>query len=147
MTHVIRKMTHNDLERVKEIEDAAHVSPWSLGIFRDCISVGYLCFVIEKRKRVLGFMIASVQVSECHLLNIAVSPRAQGQGLGRVLLNFLIELVTAHAESIFLEVRPSNTIAINFYRSLGFIKVGTRKNYYQNPDGSHEDAEILFLAL
>ncbi len=147
MTHKIRKMTYDDLDRVIEIEEAAHVSPWSRGIFRDCIGVGYYCDVVEKRRHVLGFSIASMQAAECHLLNICVAPRAQGHGLGKKLLDNLIDRAKSLCGIIYLEVRPTNEAALHIYEQYGFKQIGERKNYYQNPDGTKEHAYVLALAL
>lgn len=147
MIDKIRQMTYDDLDRVIDIEEAAHISPWSRGIFRDCIGVGYHCEVIEKRRHVLGFTIASMQAGECHLLNICIAPRAQGQGLGQKLLDSVIAQAQKECGVLFLEVRPSNEVALHIYQQYGFQQIGQRKNYYQNPDNSHEDAFVLALTL
>ena len=73
---------------------------------------------------------------------MAVDPDYQGQGLGRRLMNELISRVKAlGVDSMTLEVRPSNTVAINLYTSLGFRSVGQRPKYYTNPV---EAAEIMW---
>jgi ribosomal-protein-alanine N-acetyltransferase len=46
----------------------------------------------------------------------------------------------------FLEVRPSNPLAIALYQSVGFVQVGQRKGYYQSTEG-REDALVLKLVL
>jgi len=147
VSYQIRPMVYEDLERVMEIEEAAHISPWSKGIFRDCITVGYDCWVIEKRKRVLGFFVARIKAGECHLLNICVSPKAQGFGYGKAMLNYVFELSRNHCERIILEVRPSNTKALAMDEQYKFKKIGHRKDYYTNPDNSKEDGYVLALSL
>ena len=47
-----------------------------------------------------------------------------------------------NAEVVMLEVRPSNTPAVNLYRKLGFNEIGVRPNYYP-ADHGREDALIL----
>lgn len=54
--------------------------------------------------------------------------------------------VERKAKVIFLEVRPSNHVALRLYDSLGFNEIGRRKNYYPSHDG-HEDAQVLALQL
>lgn len=80
--------------------------------------------------------------NEGHITNVAVDPAYQGQGLGRKLMNELTSRVKAlGVDSMTLEVRPSNKVAINLYTSLGFRSVGQRPKYYTNPV---EAAEIMW---
>jgi [ribosomal protein S18]-alanine N-acetyltransferase len=48
--------------------------------------------------------------------------------------------------TLLLEVRPSNSAAIQLYHSVGFNEIGVRKNYYPAPQG-REDALMLALHL
>ena len=43
----IREMTNDDLGSVIDVEVAAYEHPWTAGIFRDCLRVGYSCWVYE----------------------------------------------------------------------------------------------------
>lgn len=147
MAILVRKMTQDDLDRVYEIEISAHVAPWTKGILRDCMRVGYDCFVIEKRRRIQGFAIARTYMHECHLLNICIAPRMQGKGLGNHLLVYLLDWAAPLCSSILLEVRPSNEPARKMYAKYKFKEIAIRKNYYQNPDGSKEEAIVLSRAL
>lgn len=143
----IRRMTLEDLDRVYEIEVSAHISPWTKGILRDCMRVGYDCFVIEKRRRIQGFAIARVYLKECHLLNICISPSMQGKGLGKALLVYLLDWARDDCVSMLLEVRPSNDTARKMYAKYHFKEIAYRKNYYQNPDKTKEDALVLERVL
>ena len=49
-------------------------------------------------------------------------------------------------QDVFLEVRPSNTVAIQLYESMGFERIGLRKGYYQAV-GGREDALVYKLTL
>lgn len=142
----LRGMRLRDLDQVMEIEREAYDFPWSEGIFRDCMRVGYSCWVMAADQRVLGYCIMSVVQGECHILNLCVRPSAQGQGLGREILTDLLELASINADSAFLEVRPSNAAAIKLYFSEGFNEVGRRKDYYPSDTG-REDAVVLAKAL
>jgi ribosomal-protein-alanine N-acetyltransferase len=86
-------------------------------------------------------------VGEAHIMNICVDPEVQKQGVGSKLLENMIKLANKKAETIFLEVRPSNKIAISLYKKRGFNEIGIRKGYYPSANGSKEDAVMLALDL
>ena len=143
---LVRPMREADLERVLDIERRAYGFPWSPGIFRDCLQVGYCCWVLE-REQVDGYGIMQVAVGEAHVLNLCIAPEAHGTGLGRQLLRSLMSVATDHGgESVLLEVRPSNAHALALYRSEGFRTVGTRRGYYP-AQGGREDAYVLSRPL
>jgi len=97
---------------------------------------------------VQGFYFVQHVADEMTLLDIVVDPTQQGLGLGRVLLNCLIEQAgDKSVSSIFLEVRVSNFSAIALYLSCGFTEVGQRRDYYPNVAGGREDALIMALPL
>ena len=143
----IRLMQPADLKAVAAVERAAYEYPWSLGIFRDCLLAGYYCLVVDVAGTVTGYGIMSVAAGEAHLLNLCVHPNAQRLGYGRRLLNaLLVKATDADADQVFLEVRPSNGLAIELYRSVGFEQIGIRPAYYQAARG-REDAIVLALSL
>jgi ribosomal-protein-alanine N-acetyltransferase len=143
----IRLMQPADLKSVAAVERAAYQYPWSLGIFRDCLLAGYYCLVLEVGGSLTGYGIMSVAAGEAHLLNLCVHPNAQRLGYGRRLLSALmLRAVEAGADRVFLEVRPSNRIALLLYASVGFEQVGIRPAYYQAENG-REDAVILAATL
>ena len=131
------------------IEKAGYEHPWSKGIFRDCLQVGYCCWVVEQEGAgIIGYGVMSVAVGESHLLNLCIHPDKQGNGFGRFLLNHLLETAKQHrAEMMFLEVRSSNKQAYHFYDHAGFNEVGKRRNYYPAAHGKREDALILARSL
>lgn len=143
----IRPMRSVDVDAVIALEKGAYDYPWTAGIFRDCLRVGYSCWVIELEGELAGYAILGVGADEAHILNICVGKAWQGQGLGARLLARVIDLARWHrAESIFLEVRPSNFRAVRMYRSAGFRTVGRRPNYYPAATG-REDALIMSFRL
>ncbi len=132
---------------VAEIECAAYAFPWAEGVFRDCLRVGYSAWVLEWRQSLSAYGIMIVTARESHLLNLCVRPECQGLGLGRKMLQHLVGVAYMHnSETLFLEVRPTNTLAIELYRRAGFAEVGVRRGYYPAPEG-REDALILALQL
>jgi ribosomal-protein-alanine N-acetyltransferase len=151
MTVTLRAMREEDLPAVLVCEQAGYASPWSEGIFRDCLRVRYCCLVAETRDMVVGHGIMSVAAGECHLLNICIHPLFQRLGIGRRMLRRLLALaLRQEADSAFLEVRVSNKGAIDLYRSEGFDEVGIRKGYYPSADqdpSRREDAVMMARAL
>ena len=70
---------------------------------------------------------------EAELLRIAVAPEAQGQGLGRVLLEACQrDLAAEGLVHLFLEVRPTNASALRLYEACGWELCGRRHRYYTN---------------
>jgi len=142
-----RAMTASDIPGVGAVERASYQFPWSEGIFRDCLRVGYLCRVAEQDGEVVAYGIVAMGAGEAHVLNLCVAERVRGRGIGRRMLMLLIERsVQAGVQDVFLEVRPSNLHAIALYQSFGFIEVGRRRDYYQAV-GGREDALVLKLSL
>jgi [ribosomal protein S18]-alanine N-acetyltransferase len=142
----IRQMTFDDLDKVYEIETSAHITPWSKGIIHDCIDVGYGCFVLEekKKKKICGFAIVRISGGECHILNLAVSPKSQGKGFGKKILRYIIDVAKPYCFHIILEVRPTNKVAIKLYERHKFKQTDIKKDYY-NDAGGTEDAIVLVL--
>jgi ribosomal-protein-alanine N-acetyltransferase len=144
---LIRPMRASDVAEVVAIERAAYQFPWSEGIFRDCLRVGYLCRVVTVERQVLAYGVMSFGAGEAHILNLCVSEAYRCRGVGKRLLGALVERAAAAGMAeAFLEVRPSNTAAIRLYLALGFEQVGMRRGYYQAV-GGREDAAVLKRVL
>ncbi len=140
---VIRPMQPVDIDSVVHIEEAAYDFPWTAGIFRDCLRIGYDCSVHLAGDRIVGYLVLSYGGGEAHVLNLAVLPAAQNAGYGRRLLRRAMRQSMRYgAGALFLEVRPSNRGALHLYRSEGFRGVGRRPNYYPC-DAGREDALVL----
>jgi len=88
----------------------------------------------EPDSRVLGFLIARHIVPEWELENVVVAPTARRKGLGRQLVNLLLDRAReTNSDSVFLEVRESNVAARTLYENVGFELSGRRKAYYTDP--------------
>jgi ribosomal-protein-alanine N-acetyltransferase len=132
-----------DIPVVVAVERSSYQFPWSEGIFRDCLRVGYICRVIEVGSDIAGYGIMSIGAGEAHILNVCVRTEYRGRGLARRLLLYLLDRArNAGMYEAFLEVRPSNTTAARLYHALGFEQVGLRRGYYQATTG-REDAAVL----
>jgi ribosomal-protein-alanine N-acetyltransferase len=142
-----RPMRKSDLKAISAIEDIAYEFPWEPSTFKDCLSVGYCCWVGEKLGVVVAYGIVTVGAGESHILNVCVSPAMQGRGYGRRLMEKLMEVAKSHhAEMMILEVRPSNPKTIKLYQDLGFNEIGNRKAYYPSKKG-REDAIVMARML
>lgn len=142
-TAQIRPMQPADLPSVRSIERRSYAFPWSEQIFVDCIRAGYVCRVLEREGIVRGYGIMSTGGGESHMLNLCVDPGYRREGFARMLLGQLIEHArAAGAESMYLEVRPSNVAAIHLYHSMGFNEIHIRPDYYPAENG-REDALVL----
>ncbi|MBY6065102.1 ribosomal-protein-alanine N-acetyltransferase [Pseudidiomarina sediminum] len=125
------------------IETASHAFPWSETTLRNCLQqAGYQVVGYYQQHELQGFYVASQVCDEITLMDIAVHPSFQGQGIGRQLLAHLLAQATQSKATVFLEVRVSNTAAIKLYVKLGFQQVGRRPNYYPCGD-KREDALVM----
>jgi len=147
IAHRLRPMSEADLPRIHRIELASYEYPWSLGNFADSLSAGYSMWVREAEGEVIGYYAMMAAAGEAHLLNLTIAPIWRRHGLGRDLLDHCLARACDHkAESLFLEVRTSNTAAIALYHSSGFVDLAVRQGYYPARDG-REDALIMKKVL
>jgi len=133
-------MTEADLDQVMELEQAIFPYPWRRSFFLSDINRPQgLSIVAEDEGIVLGYAVAW-GTDETHLANLAVSEDERGKGIGGRLLDAVTEFARrSKADSMYLEVRVSNTIARKFYAERGFVPTYLRKGYYENG----EDAVIM----
>jgi len=141
------QMRLEDLPDVIEIEQRSYRFPWSLGIFRDCIKVGYHCRVLRLDQQLIGYGVMQMAVDEAHILNLCIDKPHNKRGYARELLSLLLDAaVRSGAAKAFLEARPSVPHSIRLYERAGFEKVGVRKDYYESVDG-REDALVMVKNL
>lgn len=142
-----RTMTENDLPEIMAIERRSYDFPWSETIFKDCLRVGYYCRVIESAGEITGYGVMTIGAGEAHIVNLCIKPELRQLGLGsRMLTHIMNQARRLGIETMLLEVRPSNLVAIRLYMNMGFNEIGIRKGYYPARHG-REDALILACAL
>ncbi len=144
MSLKIREMTLEDVETVAQLEQQIFKDAWSKESFLSEITSKTYSFplVMELNGDLVGYAVIWHYADELHIANIAIHPHHRRQGLGRQLLQYILrEFGDAHFA--FLEVRTSNTPAIQLYRSFGFRPLHVRKKYYR--DG--EDALVMVKDL
>jgi ribosomal-protein-alanine N-acetyltransferase len=125
-------------EKISEIEKESFSNPWNMNIYKAMYEKdGNLIFLSIYQEEIVGYALISDMYDVYELLKIAIKKDFRNKGFGRILLEEIIQFCQ---KDIFLEVRKSNTGAINLYISKGFLQVGLRKNYY--PD-NNEDALVF----
>ena len=107
--------------------------------FADAPANHYFC-AVGATGTLLGYGGISLAADEAEIITVAVSPAHRRQGIARALMEHMLRLAEDALASVYLEVRASNTPAIELYRSLGFAGTGVRKNYYTSP---REDAVLM----
>ena len=91
-----------------------------------------------EEKKTVGFLVAAQVPPEWELENVVVAASERRQGLGKRLLEALLERAgEINSDAVFLEVRESNMAARALYQALGFQQIGRRRGYYTSPS---EDA-------
>ncbi len=132
---IIRRMRLEDCTQVHGIEEMVFPTPWSLRDFEKEMTVNRCAryLVAEEDGKIVGFAGAWMILDESHMTNIAVLPEYRGRGIGRRLMESLMQYASNLGVSYMtLEVRAGNEKAQALYASLGFIRVSVRKKYYED---------------
>lgn len=132
---IFRPMKPEDLGGIIEIEKTCFTADaWSEDDFiyrMNASDWSFINLTLEDEGRVAAYITATVVADEMNIDSVAVAPDYRRKGYASALINLAIK--EAKAAVVMLEVRESNTAAISLYQSLGFEKVGLRKNYYERP--------------
>ncbi len=138
------------LDQVMEVMTAAFADNYGEAWTRSqCAGIlpmdGVKLLAAEGDSDLLGFALYRTVHNDAELLLLAVSPAAQGTGIGRKLLGqFIDDAKKKGASKIHLEVRDGNR-ATRFYEAAGFVPAGRRRNYYRGADGQQYDALSFVL--
>lgn len=143
---IVRSMEEDDLVEVSRIEFETFKEPWSYEALKFELKQNSFChsFALEKDYKLIGYAFLHIHEPYSHLVNIAIDKDSRGIGFGEFFLKEIIKKARKFgSDSIILEVRESNTPAINLYLKLGFKILKEQKKYYH--DG--EDALIMQLLM
>lgn len=142
----LRPMHRDDLDAVVAIERGVFPQPWSRAFFEKELATAFatLRTAVEPGANdtevVIGYTVYWRVTDEVHLLNVAVHPQRQHLGIGRILVEAVLQDSRAlGARVIFLEVRAGNVGARSLYTRLGFRELGIRRGYY----GPGQDAIVM----
>lgn len=133
----LKKCEKKDLDRVAQLERELFDSPYSISSLTEELSnpSSFFVSVFTNTNILAAYLIVRFIADECEILKIAVDNSIQRSGAGRKLIEHLLEKCReGHTSNIFLEVSIENEKAINFYCTMGFERVGLRKNYYHSSD-------------
>lgn len=136
-------MNYTDLDEIEEIEKLCFSIPWPKQAFaKELLNDLAYYQVAVMNNKVVGYMGMWKIIDEGHITNVAVRPEYRDKGIATKLISKMIDVcVSSEINSMTLEVRESNKIAINLYVKFGFYPVGKRPKYYQKP---LEDAIIMW---
>lgn len=142
----IVKMTENEITGVYNVEINSFNKPWSLKSFKDELKNEIATYFVAYDENEIAGYIGMWSISgQCDITNIAVLPKHRRKGIGRKLIEHLIDYCKNKSLSpIYLEVRESNEAAKSLYSLMGFKMVGNRKRYYAD---TGEDAIIMSLEI
>lgn len=141
---IIRPMKEADIETIYQIECDCFSMPWSIDSLKEEVNSLFAFYnVAAIDDEVVAYAGMRTVLDEGEITNIAVDPNSRGRGIGRELLESIVEQAKKrHISKITLEVRSSNEAAKTLYLSVGFKQIAIRKEYYQKPT---EDAIIMQL--
>jgi ribosomal-protein-alanine acetyltransferase len=131
--------TESDLEQIMLVEKACFGNDaWSKANMKSELIAPHTTYVVaEESGNLIGYAGLSklATATSSDIQTIAVSDSHRGLGIGRALMNSLLEFASKQgAKEVFLEVREDKPTPQNLYKSLGFAEIDRRENYYQ-PDG------------
>ncbi len=151
----ITGMTEHDLLEVVEIEENTGLSRWGWAAYyselqggnRDLMLVARVAEARHSRvtPKLAGYIVGRMGADELHINNVAVRDIYRRRGIGRALLNRIMEVgKRAGVPYAFLELRAGNTAALALYEDCGFRVTARRSRYYSEPV---EDALVMTIQI
>lgn len=139
----VSAMTEEDLERVMELERKVFTCPWTRGMYLRELQKKESCYLtVRDSEAIVAYGGVLLLLEEAHVMTMAVMEEYRRRGIAtRLLLELIKEAEAMGARFVTLEVRVSNTPAIELYRKFGFQIMGERKNYYMD---NFENALIMW---
>ena len=124
-----------DADSIAFVEEECFSTPWSRKSIADSIShAPWHLFVADLDGKIVGYGGVYLILDEGQISNIAVLGSYRSKGIGRAILDAIIDLCEKEeCARITLELRKSNSAARALYEKCGFVEVGERPNFYSNP--------------
>lgn len=150
----ITNMTEHDLLEVVEIEETSGLSRWGWSAYYAELQGknSHLMLVARansarrvRSSKLAGYIVARMGADELHINNVAVREEFRRSGIGRCLLNRILEEgKRSGVSAAFLELRAGNDAALALYKKCGFRVTARRQRYYSDPV---EDALVMIISL
>ncbi len=141
----IRRLAYADLPQVIAIERRAFTTPWSLAMFvLELSKATGVCLAALRGEQLVGYLVCSRYDTVWHVMNVAVDDRLRRERIATELLEELFATLDQPGAQYTLEVRTSNTAAIELYERFGFRSAGRRRGYYHD---NREDAVIMWRTV
>ena len=142
MEYIIVPMDRSHISQIAALEQECFSQPWSEASLEEELYNPQASFIVAEDGEggVLGYAGLHVVLDEGYIANVAVEEPARRHGVASALLDVYCRFGEKNLAFLTLEVRASNTPAQAMYEKLGFVEIGRRPRYYQNPK---EDALIL----
>lgn len=120
---------------IAELERLCFSTPWSEdGIKEELENENSHFLAAVSDEKVIGYIGVQEIAGEAYVTNVAVRPEYRRMGLGeRLICRAGEDARKRECTFISLEVRKSNTAAIELYKKEGYNIAGERKNFYSNP--------------
>jgi ribosomal-protein-alanine N-acetyltransferase len=127
----IRNARSTDLAALQALEMASGELAYPYFVLRQLFDVHGRCWVVaDHREGLLGYALAALDQETGWLLSLVVAPPYRRRGYGRSLTRSAIDILrSVGASHVYLTVKPTNTIAIKLYESIGFAAQSLRENY------------------
>ncbi len=127
MSLLIRRGDAGDLPEIAAIQSVSPTAAaWPVKDY-----LVYDLRIAESDGRIAGFLVSRVVApGESEILNLAVAPEYRRRGVGKALIR---EFLDGFKGDVFLELRMSNSGALELYKSVGFQEVSCRSDYYESP--------------
>lgn len=136
----IEEMNMSDFELIKNNLKSDFDDFWNENILKQELLNNKRIYIVAKSigtNEILGFTGISLAFDEAELMNIVVKKNKRGLGIGKALLEKIINICREKQIKLLkLEVNEKNITAINLYKSVGFKQIGKRNKYYNNCDSA-----------
>ena len=142
MNYKLTPMTMEHIPQVAGLERACFSHPWSEESLQGELWNDSAVIIVAEGENgtVLGYAGLQTVLDEGYINNVAVNEKFRRQGIADELIAAFVRFGQAKLAFLTLEVRASNVPAISLYAKHGFVEVGRRRNYYEDPK---EDAILM----
>ena len=148
MTIQVLELTVEDIDAILPLENELYHKPWlkkdNEYELKDNPFAIYLKMIDKDSNEIMGYIGFWIKFEQAEITKVSIAKKYQGHKLSKLLMaDAERRMRLAECENSTLEVRVSNTVPINLYKSFGYEIVTTRKRYYENG----EDAYLMLKEL